>query len=120
VDISLSYPITPALSASVATIVLGRDTFVDNGDLRNAYSTYMEVNYRFYSQDDLNISGYVGGAFSPLSEAHFYGSRPGIVNLGVNAGTIVPILGGSFPVSAQAMWNPELNYGAMQLSVQVF
>lgn len=120
VDVSLSYPITPALSASVATIVLGRDTFTDNGDLRNAYSTYMEVNYLFYAQDDIILNGYIGGAFSPISRSHFYGSRPGIVNLGLSAGTLVPIFNSSFPVSVQAMWNPELNYGAMQLAVQLF
>jgi hypothetical protein len=120
VDVSVSYPITPALSASVATIVLGRDTFFDNGDLRNAYSTYLELNYRIFTQDDITVTGYAGGAFSPLNEAHFYGTQPGIVNLGLTAGTVVPIFSGSFPISAQAMWNPQLNYGAMQLAIQLF
>lgn len=121
IDLSVRVPVTKALNLSMATILAGRDTYMNiDNQLNNAFSTYMEANYCVLNRSDMRLNIFAGGAFSPVSGQHFYGERPGIVNLGFNAGTAVPFFDGVLPVSAQAMWNPELKYGAMQLSVQVF
>jgi hypothetical protein len=121
IDATLSYQATDRLGLVWSTILLGRDTFVDdNGEVKNAFSNYAEVNYNIINESNLNIKGFVGGGFSFLNEAHFYGSSPNVVNVGLSAARAVELFGTPIPVSATAMWNPEQKYGAMQLSVGLF
>lgn len=121
IDATLSYQATDRLGLAWSTILLGRDTYVDDdGEVKNAFSTYTEVNYGLVQNENLNVKAFVGGGFSFLNEAHFYGSTPNIVNIGVSAARIVELFGTGVPVSATAMWNPEQEYGAMQLSVGLF
>lgn len=121
IDATLTYQATDRLGLVWSTIVLGRDTFVDNnGEVKNAFSNYAEMNYAFIQDENLDLTAFVGGGFSFLNEAHFYGSTPNIVNVGLSASRAVELLGSLVPVSATAMWNPEQKYGAMQLSIGLF
>lgn len=121
IDVTLAYQPTSRLGLKWSTIVLGRDTYVDDdGDVKSAFSNYAEVNYVLLDTDDLKIGAFVGGGFSFLNEEHFYGDEPNIVNIGLSASRSVTIFGSTHPISATAMWNPEQEYGAMELSFGLF
>jgi len=121
IEATLSYQATPSLGFKWGTIVLGRDTYTNPaGKIRNAFSNYAEADYRFFHHETINVHLFVGGAFSFVQKAHFYGSKPGIVNLGFKISNIFQVLEYDLPVAATAMWNPEQQYGAMQLSVNIF
>ncbi|HIB36610.1 hypothetical protein [Mesonia sp.] len=122
IDVSLSYSFkkTP-LKVSWATIVQGRDTYVDdNGELKNAFSNYVEASYIILDKEDWSLAGFVGGAFSFLSDANFYGDHSTINNVGVIYNRDLKILEYTLPVSATASWNPLQEYGAIQVAVNLF
>ncbi|SMO83767.1 hypothetical protein [Gracilimonas mengyeensis] len=120
VDATLAYQATDRLGLKWSTIILGRDTYVDDGEVKNAFSNYAEVNVGVVQEEAFSLNAFVGGGFSFLNEEHFYGSSPNIVNVGISAIRPVELFGSAVPVSATAMWNPEQKYGAMQLSVGLF
>lgn len=122
VDVTLGYQVIPELNVSWSTIVLGRDTYVDDdGSIENAYSNYIEVNGTVYDENGVNVGLFLGGAFSFAdTDSHFYGSDPNIVNIGLSVGKTITLMGHDFPVGATAMWNPEQKYGAMQFSINIF
>jgi len=109
------------LKVSWATIVQGRDTYVDdNGDLKNAFSNYVEASYVILDKEDWSLAGFVGGAFSFMSDANFYGDHSTINNVGVIYNRDLEILEYTLPVSATASWNPLQEYGAIQVAVNLF
>lgn len=121
VDVSLNYAATDRLGFSWSTIVLGRDIYRTNsGDCRSCFSNYLEGRLKAYKGNNVDVNLFVGGAFSFRNEAHFYGAEPGVVNVGLGLSKTIDFMGTQLPVSAMAMWNPELNHGAMQLQIGLF
>ena len=123
IDVTLGYQFKSVpLKLSWSTIVQGRDTYVtDSGNLRNAFSNYVEASYKLIQEKDWSISAFAGGAFSFKSESHFYGDKPNVTNLGVIYTKEVTVLKKfSLPFAATAMWNPEQEYGAIEVAVTLF
>ncbi|WP_026752777.1 hypothetical protein [Sediminibacter sp. Hel_I_10] len=123
IDVTVGYQFQNVpLKLSWSTIVQGRDTYVNSsGELRNAFSNYVEASYKLIVKKDWSLSAYVGGAFSFQSESHFYGDNPNVTNLGLIYAKQVHVLKKFIlPVSATAMWNPEQDYGAIQVAVTLF
>lgn len=121
VDVTLAFQPSSRFSMSWSSIVLGRDTFVNqNDEVQNAYSNYVQANMLAFEGKEVQVSLFVGGAFSLRNEAHFYGHKAGIVNTGLGLSKEVDILGTLIPVSAMAMWNPLLQHGAMQIQIGLF
>lgn len=122
IDVTASYQFQGKvpLKFSWSTIVAGRDFYLDaNGNAKNRFSNYVQVDCPVYTKNDLTLGLYLGGAFAFGREDHFYGNHPNIVNAGVSLSKTVSVLGLKFPVSATGMWNPEQNYGGLQLAVQL-
>ena len=123
IDVTLGYQFQEIpLKFSWSTIVQGRDTYVNNaGELRNAFSNYVEASYGLIQKKDWSISAFVGGAFSFKSEAHFYGDKPNVTNIGLLYAKEVTVLKKfTLPFAATAMWNPEQEYGAIEVAVTLF
>ena len=124
VDVTLAYQFQKApLKLSWSTIVQGRDTFInDDGQLRNAYSNYVEASYVILDKSNWSLSGLVGGSWSfAPQEAHFYGDEPGITNVGFIYNRDLNIFDKfTLPVSATASWNPVQDYGAIQVAFNLF
>ena len=124
VDISASYAFKSIpLNITWTVIVLGRDTFQedDGAPLQNAYSNYVEASYVIWKQPGASLSAFVAGGGSFRGDDHFYGQEPNLVNVGLTYQKDVQVLK-SFvlPMSAMAMWNPEQEYGAIQVAVNLF
>ena len=129
VDLSASYQFPweeVPLTVSWATILLGRDFYMDEGgNPEGRYSTYTAISAPLWQRDGQVLTGKVGGAFAlhnkTGSEAHFYGSKPNIVNVMLQYSRTVE-LGDAYevPVSFTGMWNPEKQHGAMQLTLSLF
>ncbi|WP_167596096.1 hypothetical protein [Leeuwenhoekiella sp. ZYFB001] len=123
IDVTLGYEFKPIpLKLSWSTIVQGRDTYVaSDGELKNAFSNYVEVSYGLIQKKDWSISAFVGGAFSFENEAHFYGDKPNLTNIGLIYAREVPVLKKfTIPMAATAMWNPEQEYGAIEVAITLF
>jgi len=121
VDATLAFNATDKLALSWSTILAGRDFYRDdNNEVKGSFSNFVEARYQALKVNQTTVGLFVGGAFSFQNEAHFYGSSPGIVNFGLTLAKEVNVLGGVIPVSAMAMWNPEQNYGAMQIQIGIF
>lgn len=123
IDVSLTYAFESfPLQTSWSTIVQGRDTYVNsNGDLRNAFTNYVEASYIVAGGEDWSLSLYVGAAFSFVSNSHFYGDRTGFNNYGATYSKTLKVFDRySIPVSATAMLNSLQDYGALQVAVNLF
>lgn len=123
VDVRAGYKFGDSFPLSVdwTTIVLGRDTHMNsNGDLRNSYSNYAELGYRVFKEGTSELHIFVGGAFAFGRQQNFYGDRPNIVNAGVTINKDLVLFKYHMPIAATAMFNPEKNYGALSLVVNVF
>ena len=124
IDVTLAYQFQKVpLKLSWSTIVQGRDTFInDDGQLRNAYSNYVEASYVILDKSNWSLSGLVGGSWSfAPQEAHFYGDEPGITNVGFIYNRDLNIFDKFIlPVSATASWNPVQDYGAIQVAFNLF
>lgn len=124
IDVILGYQFQQIpLKVSWSTIVQGRDTYTnDDGELKNAYSNYVEASYVVLDKNNWSLSLLAGGAFSFAStDAHFYGDDPGLTNLGVIYNRDLNIFDKyTLPVSATASWNPVQDYGAIQVAFNLF
>lgn len=128
VDVTLAYQLQndkfPA-KLSVSTIVAGRDFYTDtNGDTKSRYSTYVEANVPVYKKDDQRLNFGVAGAFALANgddmDAHFYGSEANLVNVYLQYSKNITVLKHTMPVSAYAMYNPELKIGGLQFAINLF
>lgn len=122
------------LYLSASTIIYGKDrdvlptdaltTIPGTDPLRrgdNRYSTYVHVEYPIYSKDGYDVKLYMGGAFALNGQKqNFYASKSNIVATGFVVSKNVTIGSYSLPISATALWNPELNSGNIQLAVNLF
>ncbi len=123
IDVTVGYQFKDAFPLSInwSTIVAGRDTHVKaNGDLANNYSNYVVLDYKVWHQADMNLHVFVGGGFAFGRDQNFYGSKPNVINTGLTVNKDLVVLGHHMPVAATAMFNPEQNYGAIQLIVNAF
>ena len=123
IDVTLSYdfPTIPNLKASWSTIIAGRDFYVnENEEVINRFSNYVALEYQIYQNETVSLHLMAGGAFALGRQDHFYGAKPNLVNLGMIAKKTIEIAGYQLPVAATGMWNPEQNYGALEIAVNVF
>ncbi|MCL6219726.1 hypothetical protein [Zunongwangia pacifica] len=124
IDVILAYQFQKVpLKLSWSTIVQGRDTYLnDDGQLRNAYSNYVEASYVILNESNWSLSGLVGGSWSfAPQDAHFYGDEAGITNIGVIYNRELNVFDKfTLPVSATASWNPVQDYGAIQVAFNLF
>ncbi|GLB51776.1 hypothetical protein NBRC110019_08150 [Neptunitalea chrysea] len=126
IDVTLAHQFQKIpLKLSWSTIIQGRDTYMDeNGELKNAFSNYVEASYTLRKETNWSLSAFVGGVFSfanDIDESNFYGDKSSINNVGLVYNRDLNILDKvTLPVSATAMWNPLQKYGAMQVAVNLF
>jgi hypothetical protein len=123
IDVNLIYHFNNSfpLTASVATVVQGRDTYTNSkGKLSNRYSHYAELDYKIYEAKDLNVHLYLGGAFSFATRETFYSSSASIVNTGIIVNKKIHIGRYTLPVFAQGMWNPNGKRSTLGLGIQLF
>lgn len=120
-DIGLGYTFDGDTPVSVyyAVIVQGIDKFEnDEGELERSWTNYIEVSAPvWHGNNGESVNAFIGGAFSPVQDANFYYDKAAINNVGLTFKKEVKILDTTLPVSATAMWNPALNQGALQFSV---
>ncbi|MFL9483246.1 hypothetical protein ACI6Q2_10760 [Chitinophagaceae bacterium LWZ2-11] len=106
---------------SWSTIVQGRDTVTNNaGKLVNVYSNYLQFDCQVWQKDDVKFILYAGGAFAFGRQENFYGSKPNFTNVGFLVTKNLKIFNYVMPASAMAGWNPEKNYGAVQVALNLF
>lgn len=123
VDLTAAYTFKGIpLKLSWSTILLGRDTYTnDAGELKNAFSNYVEASYVLTKKDNWSLSAFAGAAFSFISDTNFYGDKSTFNNVGFIYNRDLNVLDKvTIPVSATAMWNPLQKYGAMQIAVNLF
>lgn len=124
VDVGVAYSFLKMklpLTLSWNTIVLGRDYYTKpNGDLGNAFSNYVQVDQTLYKNKDVNVHAFVGGGFAFGREQNFYGDHPNVVNAGITVNKDLVLFNYHIPISATAMFNPEKNYGGLQLIANLF
>ena len=123
VDLTAAYAFKKIpFSISWSTILLGRDTFLDDsGKLSNAYSNFLQINSTIYKDTDSSLSIYIAGAFAfNSSESHFYGTKF-LNSFGLTFSKDVKVFNKKYiPVSASAMWNTDLQYGGLKVAVDLF
>lgn len=129
VEATLAYQLQNSnfpLSISWTTILLGRDYFVDaEGNDEGRYSTYIEASLPVFKDatgGELSVG--IGGAFAMNNlsgeTGHFYGSKPNLVNTYLTYSRSISLSDYELPISAMAMYNPELKIGGLAFSVILF
>ena len=106
---------------SWSTVIFGRDRNTANTE--NKYSTFVYAEYPIYEKDVWKLDTGLGGAFA-LNRAgdssHFFGTTEGIVHVALKLTRKIHIGNWTFPVHAQALWNPQSNKGFLQIGVEIF
>lgn len=118
VDASLAWRISEKFPLKLywATVLFGRD----RGQLNdhNRYSTFIQASYPFELKGGFGVELSAAGAFAfnkgknadgSTSDAHFYGSSPGVVDVSLKVSKDLKIGSYTIPVSVLTMWNPENN-----------
>ncbi|WP_140590960.1 hypothetical protein [Aquimarina algicola] len=123
VDLTAAYSFKKVpISVSWTTILLGRDTFINkSGKKENAFTHYVQLNSTIYKNEHSSLDIFIAGAFSFASnDKHFYG-EDFLNNFGITYHKEVNVLNLIYlPVSATAMWNPDLKHGGIQVAVDLF
>jgi hypothetical protein len=98
------------LKFTASTLLYGDDKNQDeNGEYgegnKNNFSTYLELEYKFHVGGNfIELSPFIGGS---LFGSSWYGSKPGIINLGLSASKEIPVTERfSIPVRVSAVANP--------------
>jgi hypothetical protein len=109
------------LTVSWNTIILGRDNYsTQKGNLKNAYSHYVQLDQTLFQRETYNVHAFAGGGFVFGLQKNFYGDHPNVVNAGITVNKDLEILKYHIPVSATAILSPEHKYGALQLVANIF
>ena len=106
IDVSATYTFYEfPLQLSWSTIVLGRDTYTTtSGELKNAYTNYVEASYVVAEGKNWQLGLYAGAAFSFENESHFYGNQLGLNNIGATYSKSLMLMDDyPIPVRATAM-----------------
>ncbi len=129
IDATLSYTGHEKLPLFVSwsTILYGRDR--DGLNAQNRYSTFVYADYPVFRDERWEVRPGVGGAFAfapgrdadaNSSSAHFYGDTAGIVHVSITTTYRLRVLAHDFPLTVQALWNPQSSKGYLQLGIQLF
>lgn len=112
------------LRLEVDVLLLGSgDSEIEEGNLEQRYSTYMEVSYPLIRDSKVNLNGFAGAGFSLNGDTHLYGDGQenfDLVNVGLTASKTVKLGNYNLPVSATILWNPSLKIARVQLAVTLF
>lgn len=125
VDIVLEYTVSDdvPLTAYWSTILFGNGgdyVINNNGKEEDSYSTYAELRYKFFAKENTNLSLFVGGAFSFVTEKTFYSQAANFTNLGIKLEQKVNLFSKQIPVTAMGFWNPESKIGVLELGISLF
>lgn len=114
------FPLT--LEADVLLYGSG-DSQLNDGDLEQRYSTYVQVSYPLVKDSKVNLNAFAGAGFSLNGDTHLYGDGEenfDLVNVGLTASKTLKFLDLSIPVSATTLWNPALKFARVQLAATIF
>ncbi len=120
VNFGESFPLT--FEADVLLYGTG-DTEPDGTDVKQRYSTYLQLSYPVVDNSKVNMSAFVGAGTVLNGDTHLYGDGKNsfdIVNMGLTASKTLKIGSFSLPVSATTMWNPVQKYARIQLGITLF
>ncbi len=125
VDVVFEYTVSTDFPLSIywSTILFGNGgdyATSSDGTVTDSYSTYTELRYQFFREQETQLTLFAGGAFSPTTRKTFYSERANITNFGLTLSRNVDFLSRAFPVAATAFWNPETKEGALQLDIKLF
>jgi len=124
VDVSFGYNVTPNTLLYLATIINGGSgdyEIQSNGDLKDSWTHYFEINSKVWENNDSSLSLFAGGAWSFITDKTFYTNNKGnIINVGATLNKDVKIGTYKLPIGVTAMWNPEQEKTVIQLDVTLF
>ncbi len=115
-----SFPMT--VEADILLYGLG-DTEPDGNDVKQRYSTYLQLSYPIVDKTQINMSAFLGTGFALNGETHLYGDGKNsfdVVNIGLTASKTLTIGNHNFPVSATTMWNPVQKFARIQFAIALF
>lgn len=125
-DLGLAYNFGEAcpLTLSWNTIIQGRDLDINkDGEAVNAYSSYVQAAYTVYEDENWTVTPSIGGTlkFAGETDGNFYSSdhKVALNDLRLAATYKLHVGNHPMPVTATAMWNPELKRGYMAVSVNL-
>lgn len=99
------------------------DSQLNDGDLEQRYSTYVQVSYPLIKGSKVNLDAFAGAGFSLNGDTHLYGDGEenfDLVNVGLTASKTLKIADLSIPVAATTMWNPSTKIARVRLAVTLF
>jgi len=124
VDVNFGYAVNSNLSLYLATIVGGGSGDYEvqaDGELKDSWTQYLEVNAVVWQNNNSNLSLFAGGAWSFFTDKTFYTQgRGNVVNVGATFAKAFSVLNHEVPVAVTAMWNPELEKTVLQLDIALF
>ena len=108
------------LALSWSTVVFGRDRNSDN--TQQKYSTFVYAECQLYNNNGWKVDTGVGGGFAlnkAGEDAHFFGTKAGIVHISLRAGHDLKLGNYTIPVYVNGMWNPQSNQSYFQLGAEI-
>lgn len=110
------------LSLTWTTLVAGRDR--GSEDTRNIYSSWVQAAYTIYENDQFKVDASVAGAFAlnnykGNANDNFYGKSNGVNDVRLSCTYKLKIAKHDFPITSQAMWNPEANKAYFRVAVNL-
>ncbi len=102
-------------------MVSGRDTYVDKrGKEKNRYSNYVALRMPVWKKENQCVALGIGGAFSFADPSNYYGEHADVTNVFVDYKSAIQVLKYEMPLSIKTVWNPEHQYGALQVAFHLF
>ncbi|XMO86861.1 hypothetical protein AAFN75_00860 [Algibacter sp. AS12] len=124
VDLNFGYNISPNTLLYFATILSGGSgdyEVQEDGSLEDSWTHYFEVTSKVWEKQDANLSLFVGGAWSFVTDKTFYTEGAGnLINVGATYGDKIKIGNHKLPIGVTAMWNPEKEKTVLQVDITIF
>ncbi|MFC6269686.1 hypothetical protein [Frigoriflavimonas asaccharolytica] len=124
VDLNFGYQVSKNTSLYLATILGGGSgdyQVQSDGSLKDSYTHYLEVKSKVWEKGNSNLSLFVGGAYSFVTDKTFYTEGKGnIINVGAALSKKVKLGNYVLPVEVTAMWNPEKQKTVLQVDLAIF
>ena len=124
VDLNFGYQVTKSTSLYLATILGGGSGDYEvqaDGSLQDSYTHYLEIKSKVWEKGNSNLSLFVGGAYSFITDKTFYTEGKGnIINVGATLSNKVKLGNYVLPVDVTAMWNPEKQKTVLQVDLAIF
>lgn len=108
------------LALSWSTVVFGRDRNSDN--TQQKYSTFVYAECQLYNNNGWKVDTGVGGGFAlnkAGEDAHFFGTKAGLVHISLRAGHDLKLGNYTIPVYVNGVWNPQSNQSYFQLGAEI-